>query len=151
MAAVPFHFWTPDAYDGAPTPVTGYMSVIPKAAAIAATVRMLVQGLEPLVDDWRLWIAALAFITMVFGNIVAVSQRNVKRMLAYSSIAHTGYMLAGFAAYRSDVGFGDGSSSDLSVSSVLYYMLAYTLMNIGAFAIVAWIQHRGRGMELEDF
>lgn len=151
MALVPFHFWTPDAYDGAPTPVTGYMSVIPKAAAIAATVRMLVQGLEPIVDDWRLWIAALAFITMVFGNIVAVSQRNVKRMLAYSSIAHTGYMLAGFAAYRSQVGFGDGSANDLSISSVLYYMLAYTLMNIGAFAIVAWIQHRGRGMELEDF
>lgn len=151
MAAVPFHFWTPDAYDGAPTPVTGYMSVVPKAAAIAATVRMLVQGLEPLVDDWRLWIAGLAFITMVFGNIVAVSQRNVKRMLAYSSIAHTGYMLAGFAAYRSDVGFGDGSANDLSISSVLYYMLAYTFMNIGAFAIVAWIQHRGRGMELEDF
>lgn len=151
MAAVPFHFWTPDAYDGAPTPVTGYMSVIPKAAAIAATVRMLIQALEPIVDDWRLWIAALAFITMVFGNIVAVSQRNVKRMLAYSSIAHTGYMLAGFAAYRSTPGFSDGSSNDLSVSSVLYYMLAYTLMNIGAFAIVAWIQHRGRGMELEDF
>ncbi len=151
MAAVPFHFWTPDAYDGAPTPVTGYMSVVPKAAAIAATVRMLVQGLEPIVDDWRLWIAALAFITMVFGNIVAVSQRNVKRMLAYSSIAHTGYMLAGFAAYRSSAGFGDGSANDLSVSSVLYYMLAYTLMNIGAFAIIAWIQHRGRGMELEDF
>lgn len=151
MAAVPFHFWTPDAYDGAPTPVTGYMSVIPKAAAIAATVRMLVQGLEPLVDDWRILLAVLAFVTMVFGNIVAVSQRNVKRMLAYSSIAHTGYMLAGFAAYRSVEGFSDGSANDLSVSSVLYYMLAYTFMNIGAFAIVAWIQQRGRGMELEDF
>jgi NADH-quinone oxidoreductase subunit N len=151
MAAVPFHFWTPDAYDGAPTPVTGFMSVIPKAAAIAATVRMLVQALEPLVDDWRILIAVLAFITMVFGNIVAVSQRNVKRMLAYSSIAHTGYMLAGFAAYRATEGFSDGSTNDLSVSSVLYYMLAYTFMNIGAFAIVAWIQQRGRGMELEDF
>jgi NADH-quinone oxidoreductase subunit N len=151
MAAVPFHFWTPDAYDGAPTPVTGWMSVVPKAAAFAAAARMLIQGLEPIVDDWRMLIAALALVTMVFGNIVAVSQRNVKRMLAYSSIAHTGYMLAGFAAYRATDGFGDGVTNDLGVSSVLYYLLAYTFMNIGAFAIVIWIQHRGRGMELEDF
>ncbi|HLU34157.1 MAG TPA: NADH-quinone oxidoreductase subunit N [Thermomicrobiales bacterium] len=151
MAAVPFHFWTPDAYDGAPTPVTGWMSVVPKAAAFAATVRMLIQGLEPLVDDWRILIAALAFITMIFGNIVAVSQRDVKRMLAYSSIAHTGYMMAGFAAYQVTEGFGTGSTNDLSVSSVLYYLLSYTLMNIGAFAIIVWIQHRGRGYQLEDF
>jgi len=152
LAAVPFHFWTPDAYDGAPTPVTGFMSVVPKAAAIAATVRILVQGLAPLRDDWIQLIAVLALITMVFGNIVAVSQRNVKRMLAYSSIAHTGYMLAGLAAYKTQDGFtSGGGGSEQGVSSVLYYMLAYTFMNIGAFAIVAWIQHRGRGIELEDF
>jgi len=151
IAAVPFHFWTPDAYDGAPTPVTGYMSVIPKAAGFVAIVRLVVQGLEPLQDDWVTILAVLALITMVFGNIVAVSQRNVKRMLAYSSIAHTGYMLAGIAAYRATDGFSDGSSSELAVTSVLYYMLAYTFMNIGAFAIVSWVQHRGRGSELEDF
>jgi NADH-quinone oxidoreductase subunit N len=152
MAAVPFHFWTPDAYDGAPTPVTGFMSVVPKAAAFAATVRILIQGLGPLRDDWVQIIAVLALVTMVFGNIVAVSQRNVKRMLAYSSIAHTGYMLAGLAAYRAQEGFGTGSEdANQGVSSVLYYLLAYTFMNIGAFAIVIWIQHRGRGMELEDF
>ncbi len=152
MAAVPFHFWTPDAYDGAPTPVTGFMSVVPKAAAFAATVRLLIQGLAPLRDDWVQIIAILAVVTMVFGNIVAISQRNVKRMLAYSSIAHTGYMLAGLAAYRADEGFStsDGIGNQ-GVSSVLYYLLAYTFMNIGAFAIVIWIQHRGRGMELEDF
>jgi len=150
MAAVPFHFWTPDAYDGAPTPVTGFMSVVPKAAAFAAAVRILIQGLGPLRDDWVQIIAILALITMVFGNIVAVSQRNVKRMLAYSSIAHTGYMLAGLAAYRAQEGFGTGDANQ-GVSSVLYYLLAYTFMNIGAFAIVVWIQHRGRGMELEDF
>jgi NADH-quinone oxidoreductase subunit N len=103
-------------------------------------------------DDWSMLLAVLALITMVFGNIVAVSQRNVKRMLAYSSIAHTGYMLAGFAAYRATDGFSDGDGpGELGVSSVLYYLLAYTFMNIGAFAIVSWIQHRGRGMELEDF
>ncbi|MBA3378809.1 MAG: NADH-quinone oxidoreductase subunit N [Chloroflexia bacterium] len=152
MAAVPFHFWTPDAYDGAPTPVTGFMSVVPKAAAFAAAVRILIQGLGPLRDDWVQIIAILAVVTMVFGNIVAISQRNVKRMLAYSSIAHTGYMLAGLAAYRAQEGFGTGSSdTNQGVSSVLYYLLAYTFMNIGAFAIVVWIQHRGRGMELEDF
>ncbi len=152
MAAVPFHFWTPDAYDGAPTPVTGFMSVVPKAAAFAAAVRLLIQGLGPLRDDWVQIIAILAVVTMVFGNIVAISQRNVKRMLAYSSIAHTGYMLAGLAAYRANEGFGSGAGdTDQSISSVLYYLLAYTFMNIGAFAIVIWIQHRGAGMELEDF
>lgn len=151
IAAVPFHFWTPDAYQGAPTPVTGFMSVVPKAAAVAALVRMLVQGLEPMGDEWRFMLAALAFITMVFGNVVAVSQRNVKRMLSYSSIAHTGYMLAGFAAYRTAEGFSDGSSGEMAISSVLYYLLAYTLMNIGAFAVIVWIQHRGYGTSLEDF
>lgn len=151
MAAVPFHFWTPDAYDGAPTPVTGYMSAIPKIAAFAAAIRLLVLGLAPLRDDWGVVIAVLALITMVFGNIVAVSQRNVKRMLAYSSIAHTGYILAGFAAYDSEVGFGfTAGSGDDGISSVLYYLIAYTIMNIGAFSVIAWVQHRGDGLMLDD-
>ena len=105
MAAVPFHFWTPDAYDGAATPVTAFMSVVPKVAAFAATIRILVQALGPLRDDWVNVIAVLALVTMAFGNIVAIAQRNVKRMLAYSSIAHTGYMMVGLAAYRSTGGF----------------------------------------------
>ena len=151
MAAVPFHFWTPDAYDGAPTPVTAWMSIVPKAAAFAAAIRLLVQGLAPLRDDWVILVAVLAFITMVFGNVVAISQRNVKRMLAYSSIAHTGYILAGLAAYQVTDGFGNDGSANGAISSVLYYLLAYTFMNVGAFAIVAWIQHRGRGIMLEDF
>jgi NADH-quinone oxidoreductase subunit N len=152
LAAVPFHFWTPDAYDGAPTPVSGFMSVVPKAAAMAAAIRILVQGLAPLRDDWINLIAVLALVTMVFGNVVAISQRNVKRMLAYSSIAHTGYMMAGLAAYQIQDGFtAGGGDAEQAVSSVLYYIFAYTFMNIGAFAVVAWIQHRGRGMELEDF
>lgn len=151
MAAVPFHFWTPDAYDGAPTPVTGFMSVVPKAAAFAALVRLLVQGLAPLRDDWIYVIAVLAAITMIFGNLVAISQRDVKRMLAYSSIAHTGYMLAGVAAYQAKAGFGSGADENQAISSVLYYLLAYTFMNIGAFAIVIWLQQRGRGTQLDDF
>jgi NADH-quinone oxidoreductase subunit N len=147
--------WTPDAYDGAPTPVTGFMSVGPKAAGFAALVRIMVQGLGPMRDDWTNLIAALAILTMVFGNIVAIAQRNIKRMLAYSSIAHTGYMLVGLAAYQTKGGFSTtesaGLTSDRGVSSLLYYILAYTFMNIGAFAVVAWLQHRGRGMTLDDF
>jgi NADH-quinone oxidoreductase subunit N len=158
MAAVPFHFWTPDAYDGAPTPTTAFMSVVPKAAAFAATVRILVQGLAPLRDDWTDLLAVLALLTMAFGNVVAIAQRNVKRMLAYSSIAHTGYMLVGLAAYEASDGFGTASDApgatafgDLGVSSLLFYIFAYTFMNIGAFAVVAWLQHRGRGLTLDDF
>lgn len=146
LAAVPFHFWTPDAYDGAPTPVTGFMSVVPKAAAVAALVRILAHGLEPLVSDWRIVIAVLAFVTMFFGNIVALSQRNVKRMLAYSSIAHTGYMIAGVAAYK----YVDGVAEANSITSVSYYLLAYAFMNIGAFAVLVWVQHRGQGTDLDD-
>jgi NADH-quinone oxidoreductase subunit N len=154
IAAVPFHMWTPDAYDGAPTPVTAFMSVGPKAAGFAAIIRILVEGLGPLNDDWVDLIAVLAVLTMAFGNVVAIAQRNIKRMLAYSSIAHTGYMLVGLAAYQqSRAGFSgpEGSTGDRGVSSLLYYMLAYTFMNIGAFAVVAWLQQRGKGMTLDDF
>ena len=115
IAAVPFHMWTPDAYDGAPTPVTGYMSVVPKAAGFAAIVRILIQGLGPLRDDWHMLIAILALLTMIFGNLVAISQRNVKRMLAYSSIAHTGYMMVGVAAYEA---LGAGSVAPTSRATV---------------------------------
>ena len=154
IAAVPFHMWTPDAYDGAPTPVTAYMSVVPKVAGFAAIIRILIQGLGPLRDDWHMVIAILALVTMLFGNLVAISQRNIKRMLAYSSIAHTGYAMVGLAAYEvTGAGFGGGgsNSTDSGISSLLYYMLAYTFMNIGAFAVITWIQHRGSGMMLEDF
>ncbi len=155
MAAVPFHFWTPDAYDGAATPVTAYMSVIPKVAAFAATIRILVQALGPISDNWVNVMAALALITMVFGNIVAISQRNVKRMLAYSSIAHTGYMMVGLAAFRSSSGFlapgATPTTGESGISALLTYLLAYAVMNIGAFAVVTWVQHRGRGMDLEDY
>ena len=155
MAAVPFHFWTPDAYDGAATPVTAFMSVVPKVAAFAATIRILVQALGPISDSWVNVMAVLALVTMVFGNIVAISQRNVKRMLAYSSIAHTGYMMVGLAAFRSSSGFlapgATPTTGESGISALLTYLLAYAVMNIGAFAVVTWVQHRGRGMELEDY
>lgn len=145
IAAVPFHMWTPDAYQGAPTPVSGYMSVVPKVAGFAAMALILVKALGSMSDTWLSLISILALITMVYGNVVAISQRDVKRMLGYSSIGHTGYMLVGIAAY---VG---GDAGDRSVTSLLFYLFAYAFMNIGAFGVVTWLQHQGHGVNLEDF
>ena len=104
IAAVPFHYWTPDAYQGSPTPVTGYLSVGPKVGAFALILRLFVEALGPLADWWLPVVIVLATLTMTLGNLVALTQDNVKRMLAYSSIAHTGYMLVGLAAWAGDPG-----------------------------------------------
>ena len=96
IAAVPFHYWTPDAYQGSPTPITGYLSVGPKVGAFALILRLFVEALGPLADWWMPVVIVLATLTMTLGNLVALTQDNVKRMLAYSSIAHTGYMLVGW-------------------------------------------------------
>ncbi len=155
IAAVPFHMWTPDAYHGAPTPVTAFMSVGPKAAGFAAMLRILVNGMTPAAKDWVTLIIILAVITMTFGNIVAIAQTNVKRMLAYSSIAHTGYMLVGLAAFQLGSGTRNGLSvqdaNGQAIGSLLFYTFAYTFMNIGAFAVLVWMQARGRGTSLESF
>jgi NADH-quinone oxidoreductase subunit N len=141
-AVVPFHQWTPDAYDGAPTPATAFMSVAPKAAAFAAIMRLMVGGLGPLGIDWAIAFAVLAALTMTVGNVVALAQTNVKRMLAYSSIAHTGYILAALAAYR--VG-------DQATAAVLFYVLAYGVMNLGAFACLVYFDLEGtRGATLAE-
>ena len=113
IAAVPFHYWTPDAYQGSPTPVTGYLSVGPKIGAFALIIRLFADALGPLAADWNIVIMVLAALTMTLGNLVALTQDNVKRMLAYSSIAHTGYMLVGFAAY------GAGESQGLAGPALL--------------------------------
>ncbi len=134
IAAVPFHYWTPDAYQGSPTPVTGYLSVGPKVGAFALIIRLFVGALLPLKADWTIVIIVLAALTMTLGNLVALTQDNVKRMLAYSSIAHTGYMLVGFAAY--------GAGEIRGLEGVLYYGAAYAFMNLGAFAVVAALQKR---------
>ncbi|HUQ44518.1 MAG TPA: NADH-quinone oxidoreductase subunit N, partial [Candidatus Limnocylindria bacterium] len=134
IAAVPFHYWTPDAYQGSPTPVTGYLSVGPKIGAFALILRLFVEALGPLRTDWLQVVVILAILTMTLGNLVALTQNNVKRMLAYSSIAHTGYMLVGLAA------FAAGRISGLE--GLLYYGAAYSVMNLGAFAVVAAIQRR---------
>jgi NADH-quinone oxidoreductase subunit N len=134
IAAVPFHYWTPDAYQGSPTPVTGYLSVGPKVGAFALILRLFVGALGPLRDDWLQVVVVLAILTMTLGNLVALTQTNVKRMLAYSSIAHTGYMLVGLAAFAA--GRVEG------LQGLLYYGAAYSFMNLGAFAVIAALQKR---------
>ncbi len=144
IAAVPFHYWTPDAYQGSPTPITGYLSVGPKIGAFALIIRLFVEALGPLRAEWLPIIWILAALTMTLGNFVALTQTNVKRMLAYSSIAHTGYMLVGLAAYAA--GRMDG------LEGLLYYGAAYTFMNLGAFAVVAALQRRpGVTSSLDSF
>ena len=144
IAAVPFHYWTPDAYQGSPTPVTGYLSVGPKVGAFALILRLFVEALRPVTADWLQVIIVLALLTMTLGNLVALTQTNVKRMLAYSSIAHTGYMLVGLAA------FAAGRIEGLE--GLLYYGAAYSFMNLGAFAVIAALQKRaGVTSNLETF
>jgi NADH-quinone oxidoreductase subunit N len=144
IAAVPFHYWTPDAYQGSPTPITGYLSVGPKVGAFALILRLFVEALGPLADWWLPVMIVLAATTMTLGNLVALTQDNVKRMLAYSSIAHTGYMLVGLAAYAG--GRIEG------LQGLLYYGAAYAFMNLGAFAVVAALQRRtGVTSQLDTF
>ncbi len=144
IAAVPFHYWTPDAYQGSPTPVTGYLSVGPKIGAFALILRLFVEALGPLAEWWMPVMIVLATLTMTLGNLVALTQDNVKRMLAYSSIAHTGYMLVGLAAYA--------AGEIQGLEGLLYYGAAYTFMNLGAFAIVAALQKRtGVTSQLDTF
>jgi len=144
IAAVPFHYWTPDAYQGSPTPVTGYLSVGPKLGAFALILRLFADGLYPLAEWWLPVVLVLSTLTMTLGNLVALTQDNVKRMLAYSSIAHTGYMLVGLAAYAA------GELQGLE--GLLYYSVAYAAMNLGAFAVVAALQKRaGVTSQLETF
>ncbi|HEX4998956.1 MAG TPA: NADH-quinone oxidoreductase subunit N [Terriglobia bacterium] len=131
VAAAPFHVWTPDVYEGAPTPVTAFMSVGPKAAGFAVLLRVFVSafGYPSLQDRWQAAIGIIAILTMTLGNIVATVQPNIKRMLAYSSIAHAGYVAVGLAAAA--------KQPDGAVSAALFYLLAYAATNLGAFAIVS--------------
>ena len=131
VAAVPFHMWTPDVYEGAPTPITGFMSVVAKAAGFAAMLRVLLFGLAAVRLDWIPVVAILSALTMIVGNVVALSQTNLKRMLAYSSIAHAGYMLMGVAA-----------GNQAGLSAVMFYLLAYTFTNLGAFAVLTALARR---------
>jgi len=134
ISLAPFHFWAPDVYEGAPTPITGFLSTASKAAGFAVLMRLFI-GLFPatgeFADDWTMIMAVLATVTMTVGNVVALSQTNIKRMLAYSSIAHAGYALVGVVSVaKLDAG-------ELGVGSVTFYLIAYVMTNLAAFGIIA--------------
>src|SRR3954471_13124702 len=140
IAAVPFHMWAPDVYEGAPTPVTAFLSVGSKAASFAMLLRIFVEGLAPMQADWRLLFEALSIVTMTAGNIAALTQSNLKRMLAYSSIAHAGYLMIGVVA---------GTSR--GITAMLIYLLIYAFMQMGAFAIIVMMRRKDAiGDELKD-
>ncbi len=149
VAAVPFHMWTPDVYHGAPTSVTVFMAVASKAASFAAFLRVLLEAFGGIKPDWNLFILAMCLITIALGNLVAIVQTNVKRMLAYSSIAHAGYALIGVVV----AGWGtEAAVSAQGVSSLMLYLAIYSFMTLGAFAMVAILRNGGlEGEEIEDF
>jgi NADH-quinone oxidoreductase subunit N len=149
VAVVPFHVWTPDVYEGAPTTVTAFMSVGAKAAGFAAFLRVFSVALPGLSLESAKVIAILAALTMVVGNFVAVAQKNIKRLLAYSSIAHAGYIMVGLVAAMSPV--NDAVRGD-AIGAVLFYTLAYTVTNLGAFAVVLAFRQQGEEvLELDDY
>lgn len=132
ISAVPFHMWAPDVYSGAPTPMTGFMTVAPKAAAFGALIRFLWVALEPASSEWTLFFSILAVLTMTYGNLVALAQKNVKRMLAYSAIAHAGYGMMAVVAHN-----------QIGYQAIALYMIIYGFMNIGAFTILATLKNKG--------
>lgn len=141
VAAVPFHMWAPDVYEGAPTPITAYMVAAVKAAAFASFLRLWRESFDLLDFAWLMPVWWLAAATMVYGNVVALAQRSIKRMLAYSSVVHSGYLLVAIAA-----GTASGSAA------FLFYILAYTLANFGAFAVVCGLSRAGDGdVEINEF
>jgi NADH-quinone oxidoreductase subunit N len=137
VAAVPFHMYTPDAYEGAPLPITGLISALSKSASMALFLKLFTQAFLPIVDDWRYFIAGLAVATMAFGNLVAIQQTNIKRLLAYSSIGQVGYLLVGIAALS--------ASQHDAASAVVLHMVGYVITNMAAFlAIIVYYNWTGR-------
>jgi NADH-quinone oxidoreductase subunit N len=132
ISAAPFHMWTPDVYQGAPTPVVAFMSAATKVAAFFALIRVLDVGLQPLTWDWTPVIYALAIVSIVVGSVLAISQRDVKRMLAYSSVAHAGFILTGLTA-----------ANTTGIRAAMFYLIVYALMTVGAFGVVMLVSARG--------
>jgi NADH-quinone oxidoreductase subunit N len=145
IAAIPFHQWAPDAYEGAPTSITGFMSVAVKAAGWAMLLRILLVGLSPMRSVWVPILVFVSIATMTGANFAALTQTNTKRLLAYSSIAHVGYMLLGLVAGTVTEPNADG------IKGILIYLLVYTFMNLGAFAVITSLRHRNiAGDDLDD-
>lgn len=146
VAAVPFHMWTPDVYQGSPSPVTAFMAVCAKAAGFAALMRVFVTAFPAITQDITPILWALSALTMILGNIVAIAQSNIKRMLAYSSIAQAGYILMALVPY------GNSEVSQDAVASALFYLLAYAITTFGAWAVVIALEKsEGRGLALSDY
>lgn len=139
LGAAPFHMWVPDVYQGAPTSVTLFISTAPKLAAFAMTIRILVDGLLPLVSDWQSILMVLAVLSMAMGNIIAIAQTNIKRMLAYSTIAHVGYLFLGLIA-GTEAGF----------SGSMFYIISYALMSLGGFGMIILLGRSGFEAEMLD-
>ena len=141
LGAVPFHMWVPDVYEGAPTPITLFIATAPKIAAFGMLMRALVDGLGGLVADWSQMLVVLAVLSMAAGNVIAIAQTNIKRMLAYAAIAHVGFIFVGMAS---------GTSAGYAAS--MFYVLTYALMALGGFAMVIWLGRAGMEADrLEDF
>ena len=147
MSAAPFQMWVPDVYEGAPTPMVAFLSVASKAAAFALVLRVFYIGFDALGGDWWVLLAGLAALSMTIGNLVAIAQRNIKRMFGYSTIAHAGYILVGVAA----VATVSGDSATFGPSSVLFYLAAYTAANLTAFFAIVCIGNRINSDEIEDY
>lgn len=148
VAIVPFHQWAPDVYEGAPTTIAAFISAGPKAAGFAAFLRIFVEALPNTLIDWSWILVLLAMLTMTIGNVIAIAQTNIKRMLAYSSIAHAGYILIGLAA----AGSADEAIRDDGVSSAIIYLLVYCVMNIGAFgAVILAKTADGESLMISDY
>ncbi|HYN13882.1 MAG TPA: NADH-quinone oxidoreductase subunit NuoN [Burkholderiales bacterium] len=148
IGVVPFHMWIPDVYHGAPTPVTLIISSGPKLAAFAMAYRLLVDGLPQLAADWQQMLALLAILSIALGNITAIAQANLKRMLAYSAIAHMGFMLLGLL---SGVVEGNALNAEQAYSASLFYMIVYAIMSVGAFGMLLYLSRAGFDCEnLED-
>ncbi len=149
VAAVPFHMWAPDVYEGAPTPITAFMSVAPKVAGYAIIVRVFMEALQSFKADWMILFWVLSILTMTFGNVLAIAQKNLKRMFAYSSIAHTGYLLIAVAAYAQT---SQPQVTQDAISAILVYAVAYMLMNVGVFAVIIFMANsESTNEELDDF
>ena len=147
IAAVPFHQWSPDAYEGAPTPITAFLSVGPKAAGFAVLVRVLLTALPGFRVDWVAVLSGISMVTMTLGNLVALTQQNIKRMLAYSSIAHAGYILIGLVSWE----LWQSAGRFTGINGVLIYLLAYLFTNLGAFVVVIAFEEATGSNQIEDY
>jgi NADH-quinone oxidoreductase subunit N len=146
VAVVPFHMWTPDVYQGSPTPVTAFMAVVAKAGGFAALLRVFISAFPSLSADLVPVLSTIVVVTLLIGNLAAIAQKNIKRMLAYSSISHAGFIMMAFVTYGQEGVYAD------AVAAMLYYLMAFAVTSFGSWAVVIALEKaEGRGLELEDY